>query len=643
MATIGSLSVKVDADTSGLSTGLNKAAQTTTDFEGKIGSLSNKLKVVGPLAVAAGAAFAVSMVKSVADTADQLAKLSARTGVAVEDLSRLQYAAGLSGVSNETLTSSIERLSRGMSEASMGAGSAGQAFAAMGLEVKNQDGSLKSQSKMMSELAEKFANYKDGAEKTALAQQIFGKSGAQLIPLLNSGAKGLKDMADESDRLGNTISTKTAKAAEQFNDNMTRMNTAAGGLARTISGPVIEALADFTGGLFQAYVQGETLFGAFSAGFKRMAQAKDIDEATRKVAELEAEYAKTMKSMAHLEPWEQATGGAMGLAMRLDEAKARLAELNAEQEKAAAEALNPAKGNAPVVDTEAAKAREAEAKARADELEKIREHELAKVQAFIDALKLREEARVAATMTEQEQEAERYLLEQEKLLEALELGLITKGEYQLMEQEALLAHREAMANIDMNALDEQLAREQAAADERVRNEEKAQELITNARLSAANAAVGFLNVLGQKNKAAAVAAVALGKALSIAQAIQNTAVGVMAAYKIDPTGALAARVAAMGKIQVGLIAATGLLQAGSIVSGGGGGGVGGGTASGDGFSSAGSVGGGTGMGGTTTAAPAQGQTVTIQLQGDVFGRDQVRSLITQINEAVADGSVLRIA
>jgi uncharacterized membrane protein YgcG len=200
-----------------------------------------------------------------------------------------------------------------------------------------------------------------------------------------------------------------------------------------------------------------------------------------------------------------------------------------------------------------------------------------------------------------------------------------------------------MANIDMNALDEQLAREQAAADERVRNEEKAQELITNARLSAANAAVGFLNVLGQKNKAAAVAAVALGKALSIAQAIQNTAVGVMAAYKIDPTGALAARVAAMGKIQVGLIAATGLLQAGSIVSGGGGGGVDGGTASGGGFSSAGSVGGGTGMGGTTPAAPAQGQTVTIQLQGDVFGREQVRSLITQINEAVADGSVLRIA
>jgi hypothetical protein len=244
MATIGKLAVEITAKTAGLVTGLRKAEGEISSFGDKAEALIGKLRALAPAAILAGGAFAGALVRSVSNTADELAKLSAKTGIAVEELSRLQYAADLSGVSNDQLSGAITRLSKNMADAANGSGDASAAFEAMGVSVKNADGSLKSQRDVLEEVADRFSGYADGAEKSALAQRIFGRAGADLIPLLNSGAKGLKDMADESDRLGNTISTKTAKAAEQFNDNITRLNTALAGAGRQIAGPLIQSLAD---------------------------------------------------------------------------------------------------------------------------------------------------------------------------------------------------------------------------------------------------------------------------------------------------------------------------------------------------------------------------------------------------------------
>jgi hypothetical protein len=636
MATIGNLSVVIDADTTGLASGLATANKHTNEFQNKLGALADKLKVVGPIAAAAGAAFALNMVKSVADAADALGDLSERTGIAVEDLSRLQYMAQLSGSSAESMNAAIIKLSKGMADGN-------PAFEAMGVAVKNADGSLRSQSDVLNDIADKFTTYRDGTAKAALAMQLFGKSGAEMVGVLNQGSAGIKALADESDRLGNTISTKTAQQAARFNDNLDKLSVAAGGVARTISGPLIEALADLTGGLFEAYMQGETLFGSFERGFKRMAQAKDINTAKERVDELQAEYNALMESMAHLEPWEQASMGAMTLAQRLGEAKARYSELTqlsenfrgqGFQDPRAVGTIKDDKTDAPVVDTEAIKARKAEDKARADELEKIREHELAKVQAFIDALKMREEARVAATMTEQEQEAERYLLEQEKLLEALELGLITKGEYQLMEQEALMAHREAMADIDIQYLNAQKQRDEQAAAERLRLAEqtasKEMQLAAQKIMNMTAAAASGSKALFQINKVA-----------SIANALLSARESITSAYAFGAKiggpklgAAFAATAAVATAAQVKQLASTSFNS---------------------GASAAGSVGSAGGSSGAlapsetaaaqpvSTAPQTQAQTVTIQLDGEIFGREQVRSLITQINEAVADGSVLRIA
>lgn len=150
--------------------------------------------------------------------------------------------------------------------------------------------------------------------------------------------------------------------------------------------------------------------------------------------------------------------------------------------------------------------------------------------------------------------------------------------------------------------------------ERLGEQEEALKAVKQQGRDTYSALAGFLQQFAGKSKAAAIAVVAINKAMAIAQAIQNTAVAVTKALTIDPTGALAARTALLGKVQIGLIAATGLAEAAGA--GGGGGGGGGGAAGGFG-------------GGAPAAQAAPRQNTTITLVGDVFSGDKVAELLNE--------------
>lgn len=215
-AKIGALHVSLGIDSAQFSAGLAKAQKGLGNF----GALAGRTFA----AVAAGATLAAGAlgiaVKGAIDHADALSKASQKAGVTVEALSRLEYAAKLSDVSLEQLTGGLQKLSKGMADAAGGKGPAA-AFKALGIAVTESNGQLRDGNAVFADIADRFSRLEDGATKTALAIQIFGKSGADMIPLLNEGADGLKRYADESDRLGATISTKTAKASEKFNDTLT--------------------------------------------------------------------------------------------------------------------------------------------------------------------------------------------------------------------------------------------------------------------------------------------------------------------------------------------------------------------------------------------------------------------------------------
>ncbi len=208
-------------------------------------------KAIGTAFLGFAAASAAAVQGSI-NLLDATSKAAQAAGLTTESFSALAYAANLSGVESTEFGSAMQKLSRTAAEAASGTAQYAEAFDALGISVKNSDGSLKNTDKLMGELADKFSQYEDGATKTALAQDIFGKSGAKLIPLLNGGSQGLSDMAAEASALGLVLDTQTSKAAEAFNDNVTRLGSVAQGLTTKIAAELLPTLVNLSAQLFDS-------------------------------------------------------------------------------------------------------------------------------------------------------------------------------------------------------------------------------------------------------------------------------------------------------------------------------------------------------------------------------------------------------
>lgn len=162
-------------------------------------------------------------VKSAVDEMDRIGKTAQKIGVTTEALSALEYAAKLADVEAGALQSSITKLAKAQADAAQGGKEQLEVFRLLGVEFRNADGTLRNADEVFADVADRFADLEDGAGKTALAVKLFGRSGAELIPLLNGGAAGLRAAREEAEQFGIVVSSEAAKAAEQFNDNLTRL------------------------------------------------------------------------------------------------------------------------------------------------------------------------------------------------------------------------------------------------------------------------------------------------------------------------------------------------------------------------------------------------------------------------------------
>jgi len=251
---LGELVVSIRADIARFQSDMGKMQKSAQDSADRIsrslGGLDGAIKKVGSAFAALGiglsAAALTSWVKGAIDAADELAKMSQRVGLTVQELAKLNYAGSLADVSMEQLGKGLKQLSKNMVEAAGGSKEQAAAFRALGVEFRNADGSMRKVPEVFSDIAEKVSLLDDGAVKTAISMKVFGKSGADLIPLLNSGAKGLQEMSAEAERLGLVIDERTAKAAENFNDNLTRLQSSGKGLAFAISEVMLPPLVQLT-------------------------------------------------------------------------------------------------------------------------------------------------------------------------------------------------------------------------------------------------------------------------------------------------------------------------------------------------------------------------------------------------------------
>ncbi|MDZ7890028.1 MAG: hypothetical protein U5M72_12560 [Pseudomonas sp.] len=164
-----------------------------------------------------------------------------------------------SGVSGESFEKGLRKLSTTMLEAATGSEDAARGFSAVGVEFKNQDSTLRATDQVLLDLAERFKAMPDGAEKTALAVQLFGKSGAELIPFLNQGRDGINELAAEMQALGVQMSSETAAQAGNFNDALDKLKLATTSIGNQIIASLLPALNDMAGGMVESAKQGGTL------------------------------------------------------------------------------------------------------------------------------------------------------------------------------------------------------------------------------------------------------------------------------------------------------------------------------------------------------------------------------------------------
>ncbi len=275
---LGSLTLQLILGMGGFTAPLDKAGR---DLDKKTRAMEKRayefgkqigtaLKIGVGLGVTALGAFGVAM-KSAIDQADQLNEISQKIGVPTDVLSGLNYAAKLAGVATEELQAGLVKMIKTQADAAAGGKDAVLVFKTLGIAIKDSSGNLRGTSEVFGDFAQVFATLKDGPEKTALALKVFGKAGAELIPLLNEGRAGISGYTAELEKLGGIVTPEAALEADAFNDNLDKLKVAFGGLALQVASDLLPDLIELTDNFVALTKEGDGVSGA----------AADISEAIR--------------------------------------------------------------------------------------------------------------------------------------------------------------------------------------------------------------------------------------------------------------------------------------------------------------------------------------------------------------------------
>lgn len=252
MTTALTIRAKVDGTNQidGLNAALGRTTSQANAATGAFGKLSGLTRSItgglGALVPAATIAGLGALAKRSIDAADNLNDLSKRTGVGVESLSRFGAAAADSGTSVDEVANAMGRLARGVVDPTS---KANEALRSIGINATDATGRVRPLDQIMLNIADKFQGIDEPARKAALAVDLFGRSGMNLIPMLDEGSAALSQYSA-------TIDTQMAQAADKFNDSINAISIAVSGPfneAVTALLPLITSVAQGIAGLAEGF------------------------------------------------------------------------------------------------------------------------------------------------------------------------------------------------------------------------------------------------------------------------------------------------------------------------------------------------------------------------------------------------------
>jgi hypothetical protein len=238
--------IQAEADKTGKAGGL--AGRGLALLRGQAAALGQLLPTLSFAAVTAGA---VVMTKRALESADALGKLEQKTGLTVETLSTLSFAARTADVDQEQLRGTLIKFTKAMDDYDQGARGARDATlqlfgSSKALEGLNQD-------ERFLKVADALAKLEPGAKRTGLAIEFFGKQGAELLPLIDDLADGgFEKLRQKAEKLGLVVNRDLAETAQRANDAMTDLQSTAEGIATQFTAGFAPALADVAESLVEA-------------------------------------------------------------------------------------------------------------------------------------------------------------------------------------------------------------------------------------------------------------------------------------------------------------------------------------------------------------------------------------------------------
>lgn len=255
MASIGKVSAVFTASTSGLTSGVNRASRSMEQLQRSMRSVARSSAVLASIEV--GKVFAnivgtvssytsglVNLLRQQAILIDRQSKLAQAIGLADAELAAIGLAGELAGVSLEQVGNAANRLNVTLGRASQGNKAAQKAFADLGISFSDLAGL--SPADQFAAIAEAISSLPTQAERAAAAVQIFGKSGAELLPLFDGGSAGIKAAAEQAERLGLALTNEQANSVEKMNDSLTLVSKAFSGIIQQVVAylsPAVSAVA----------------------------------------------------------------------------------------------------------------------------------------------------------------------------------------------------------------------------------------------------------------------------------------------------------------------------------------------------------------------------------------------------------------
>ncbi len=256
MSVIGKVSAVFTANSSGLVTGVNQAARSMRSMQSNVSSLAGGMRA---LVAIQGAQFfggivgsasryvssLVSMGQAQADVIDQQSKLAARLGMTYGEFSGLALAGDLAGVGMDSIATAATKADVAFVKAVNGSATARKGFESLGLSLESLGGM--SAAERFQAIASAIAALPTEAQRSAAAVQLFGRAGAQLLPLFAGGAEGIAQAAEQADRLGLALTTAQGQDVEAMNDAFTMASKAVEGIVQQVVAylsPAVKAVAD---------------------------------------------------------------------------------------------------------------------------------------------------------------------------------------------------------------------------------------------------------------------------------------------------------------------------------------------------------------------------------------------------------------